>query len=67
MDDFIKDIITDYKKERITWHDIQDQVEAQLIIKAGGVKAYEEIPIHKRIQQENDILTKIENQLKGGE
>ena len=67
MDELINKLIAEYRADHITWHDIQDQVEAQLIIKAGGVKAYEEIPIHKRIQQENDILTKIENKLKGGE
>ena len=67
MDELINKLVAEYRAGHLTWHDIQDLVEAQLIIKAGGVKAYEEIPIHKRIQQENDILTKIENKLKGGE
>lgn len=66
MKDLIQKLVAEYKADRITWHDIQDQVEAQLIIRAGGVKAYNEIPIRKRIQQENDILTKIEKGI-GGE
>lgn len=64
MDELIHKLVTDYKADHITWHDIQDIVEAQLIIKAGGVKAYNKIPIHERIQQENDILTEIENRIR---
>lgn len=65
MEDLIKNLVAEYKADHITWHDIQDQVEAQLIIKAGGVKAYNEIPIRQRIQQENDILTEIEKRIGG--
>lgn len=65
MEDLIENLVAEYKADHITWHDIQDQVEAQLIIQAGGVKAYNEIPIRQRIQQENDILTEIEKRIGG--
>lgn len=64
MEKLIEKLVAEYKADRITWHDIQDIVEAQLIIRAGGTKEYEKIPIRERITKENDILTKIENQLK---
>lgn len=64
MDKIIKQCITDYKADLITWHDIQDIVEAQLIIQAGGVKAYDKIPIRQRIDTENEILEKIEGGIK---
>ena len=65
MKDLIQKLVADYKADRITWHDIQDTVEAQLIIRAGGVKEYEKIPIRQRIDTENDILTKIEKGIGG--
>ena len=45
MDDFIKNVITDYNEERITWHDIQDMVEGYCIKQAGGFKEYSKIPM----------------------
>ena len=63
MDDFIKDIITDYNNECITWHDIQDLVEGYLIKQAGGLKEYSKIPMKERINTENEILRKIENKI----
>lgn len=63
MDDFIKDLITDYNEERITWHDIQDQVEGYLISQAGGLAEYEKIPTKERINTENEILRKIESEI----
>lgn len=65
MEDLIKKLVADYKADKITWHDIQDIVEAQLIIRAGGTKEYNKIPIRERITEENDILTKIESKLRG--
>lgn len=64
MDKIIKQCITDYKADLITWHDIQDIVEAQLIIQAGGTKEYDKIPIRQRINTENEILEKIEGGIK---
>lgn len=64
MDKIIKQCIADYKADLITWHDIQDIVEAQLIIQAGGVKAYDKIPLQQRIEKENKILEKIEGGIK---
>ena len=63
MDDFIKDIITDYNEERITWHDIQDIVEGYCIKQAGGFKEYSKLPIRKRITKEDAILRKIESKI----
>lgn len=28
---FVEDLVTDYKADRITWHDIQDQVQAYVM------------------------------------
>lgn len=64
MEDLIQTLVDDYVADKITWHDIQDIVEAQLVIRAGGVKEYDKIPIRERIAEENDILTKIENKWK---
>ena len=64
MKDLIEKLVAEYKADKITWHDIQDIVEAQLIIRAGGTKEYDKKPICERIAEENDILTKIENKLK---
>jgi predicted RNase H-like nuclease len=66
MKDLIEKLVADYKADRITWHDIQDIVEAQLIMQAGGVKEYDKIPIRQRIDNENVILEKIEKGI-GGE
>lgn len=66
MKDLIEKLVAEYKADTITWHDIQDQVEAQLIIKAGGTKEYNKIPIRERITKENAILEKIEKGI-GGE
>lgn len=66
MEKLINELINDYKNDHITWHDIQDIVEGRLVLQAGGMKAYNEIPIKQRIKQENDILTRIEEELKGG-
>lgn len=63
MDDFIKNIITDYNNECITWHDIQDLVEGYLIKQAGGLKEYEKISMKERLNTENEILRKIENKI----
>lgn len=64
MEDLIQTLVDDYVADKITWHDIQDIVEAQLVIRAGGVKEYDKIPIRERMAEENDILTKIENKWK---
>ena len=61
MEDFIKDIITDYNEERVTWHDIQDLVEGYCIKQAGGFKEYSKLPIRERITKEDEILRKIES------
>ena len=63
MDDFIKNIITDYNEERITWHDIQDLVEGYCIKQAGGFKEYSKLPIRERITKEDEILRKIESEI----
>lgn len=63
MDDFIKDIITDYNEERITWHDIQDLVEGYCAKQAGGVKEYSKTPIRERLATEDEILRKIESEI----
>ena len=63
MDDFIKDIITDYNEERITWHDIQDLVEGYCIMQAGSFKEYSKLPIRERITKEDEILRKIESEI----
>ena len=60
----IKELIEDYKADRITWHDIQDIVEGYLIKQAGGVKAYDKIPIRQRVAEENAILEEIERGIK---
>lgn len=60
MDELIQELITDYRASRITWHDIQDIVEGQLMIRAGGGKAYSKIPLKQRIEEENKILEEIE-------
>ena len=57
------ELVKDYKANKLTWHDIQDIVEAQLIMQAGGVKEYDKIPLHQRIKKETEILEKIEKEL----
>lgn len=65
MNDYlIKELINDYMEGCITWHDIQDIVEGQLIIQAGGMKEYSKIPIRERVAKEDKILKRIERGLK---
>ena len=67
MDELINKLVTEYKADHITWHDIQDQVEAYVLQLDGHGLVLDKDIIHKRVLKENDILTKIENQLKGSE
>ena len=60
MDELVKQLVDEYKSDKLTWHDIQDIVEGQITIK-NGTKDYKQNFI-----EVNDILTKIENKLKGG-
>jgi hypothetical protein len=65
MNDYlIKELINDYMEGCITWHDIQDIVEGQLIMQEGGGTAYYSLPLKQRIAEENKILEKIERGLK---
>ena len=66
MDELINKLVAEYKADHITWHDIQDQVEAYVLQLDGHGLVLDKDIIHKRVSKENDILTKIENQLKGG-
>lgn len=61
MDELVKQLVDEYKSDKLTWHDIQDIVEGQITIK-NGTKDYKQ-----NFTEVNEILTKIENQLKGGE
>lgn len=36
MDELIQTLVADYKADRITWHDIQDTVEAEVQKTRGG-------------------------------
>lgn len=58
MDELVKQLVEEYKSDKLTWHDIQDIVEGQITIK-NGTKDYKQNFI-----EVNEILTKIENQLK---
>lgn len=67
MDELINKLVAEYKADHITWHDIQDQVEAYVLQLDGYGLVLDKDIIHKRVLKENEILQEIENQLKGGE
>ena len=54
MDELINKLVAEYRADHITWHDIQDQVEAYVLQLDGHGLVLE-------------ILQEIENKLKGGE
>ena len=67
MDELINKLVAEYKADYITWHDIQDQVEAYVLQLDGHGLVLDKDIIHKRVLKENEILQEIENKLKGGE
>lgn len=65
MDELINTLITDYKADRITWHDIQDQVEFYVMQLDGHGLVLDKNIIHKRVLKENEILQEIEKRIGG--
>lgn len=64
MDELIKQLITDYKADRITWHDIQDIVEGYIMKQDGKGMTLDINVIHNRVLKENKILEEIERGIK---
>lgn len=67
MEDLIKKLVADYKADKITWHDIQDQVEAWIIEQDGKGCTFDKDIIKARFHKEIDILNEVEFQIKGVE
>lgn len=66
MDELINKLVAKYKADHITWHDIQDQVEAYVLQLDGHGLVLDKDIIHKRVLKENEILQEIEKRI-GGE
>jgi len=67
MKDLIERLVAEYKANMITWHDIQDMVEAQVIIQQGfnTKDILNNADIRKvYFNQVNSILSQIERRLK---
>lgn len=66
MEEFIQELVSEYKADKITWHDIQDIVEGRVAVSHGGVGHTKEEMI-AQFKESDRILAEIEKQLKGGE
>ena len=66
MEEFIQELVNDYKADKITWHDIQDIVEGRVAVSHGGVGHTKEKMI-AQFKESDKILAEIEDKLKGGE
>lgn len=64
MDELINRLVNDYKANRITWHDIQDMVEAYIMKQDGKGMTLDINVIHNRVTKENKILEEIERRIK---
>lgn len=64
MDELINKLVTDYKADRITWHDIQDMVEGYVMKQDSKGMTLDINVIHARVTKENKILEKIEKEIK---
>jgi hypothetical protein len=64
MDELINKLVTDYKADRITWHDIQDMVEGYVMKQDGKGMTLDINVIHTRVIKENKILEKIEKEIR---
>ena len=67
MKDLIERLVAEYKANMITWHDIQDMVEAQVIIQQGfnTKDILNNADIRKvYFNQVNSILSQTERRLK---
>lgn len=65
MEELINKLVADYKADKITWHDIQDQVEVFIINQDGHGCTFDKDIIMKRFHKETEILDKIESKLRG--
>lgn len=64
MDKLINRLVNDYKANRITWHDIQDMVEAYIMKQDGKGMTLDINVIHNRVTKENKILERIEKEIR---
>lgn len=64
MDELINRLVNDYKANRITWHDIQDMVEAYIMKQDGKGMTLDINVIHNRVTKENKILERIEKEIR---
>ena len=67
MDELINRLVTDYEAECITWHDIQDIVEGYVMKQDGKGMTLDINVIHARVIKENEILEKIEKEIRARE
>lgn len=65
MEDLIENLVAEYKADHITWHDIQDQVEAWVIQQDGEGMTMNWETIRVRYTKANIILTEIEKRIGG--
>lgn len=65
MDELITRLVAEYKADAITWHDIQDQVTAYIMLHDGKGMSFETDVIKDRFNKANEILEKIESKLRG--
>lgn len=64
MKQLIEKLIADYKADKLTWHDIQDIVEARIMEQDGKGMTLDINAIHNRVVKENKILEEIERRIK---
>jgi hypothetical protein len=67
MKEFIQQLVNDYNNNVVTWHDIQDIVEARIMQQDGQGMTTDRNIIADRFYKTGVILAQIEDQLKGGE
>jgi hypothetical protein len=65
MKELIQKLVADYKADHITWHDIQDQVEAWVMQADGFGMTRDRDIICERFLKTEEILAEIECRIGG--
>lgn len=66
MKELINKLVTEYKENKTTWHDIQDQVEAWVMQADGFGMTIDRDIIYERFLKTDEVLAEIECRI-GGE
>ena len=67
MKEFIQELIHEYVNNNLTWHDIQDMLEAKIMEQDRHGLTTDKVIISERNEQEDYWLNLIDSILKGGE